>query len=741
MANLKDVKTIFTVEGADRVIASFKSIAQAAIDANKKQLAAIKQSSKAQVTEAKSAEKAITAEIKKGGKDREKAKEQEYKALIGETKKWANQELAEVKRANKAVEAESKRSASAREAIAKRSASVIAGAASKAISPVVTGAKIAGAALTAVGLDAVRQGVSNRASAKSVSVQSGYYEGDANGVDSEAVITEAKRIAKKYGTSVESVLNGMQRGMGISGNGKKTLAMSDRLNQLALISGASPEDVQNFAGDILSKDENLKPEQIYALVQRQIAQSEKAGIESKDFAQYGTRANASAASFGGGIEKNLPSVMAAAQLARKYGDASDSAEALTAANRLGERMFSHAPEISKWVQKAYGGKGGSIIDKKTGQINDFDQALLGSVIGSHGDKVALHEAFGERGGRITGGLANVYNESMAQTYKANPKTSEKEARRIAAEATTAAYNELKNQSLSNEDVDNRAKKILEEDEKKIATSMEELYDMMDKELTPAFRELIPVLKEVIPLIRTGLQELVPYLKGAIEHPFLALIAYMSASFGASIATELAKAGIAKVLETGITKALTEAAVARGVQSAAIAGGASGTGAAATGAEGGLASRALGGFRFLAGLATLAYTAACGDNERAKVTAGELAGGDSKAAAISEMDAAILGSNDSDTKKAYSQQRRQMLQAMLDDNATPEDDGTASDKESLRAVIGKFDENGNLMSGFEAIEKSSERLAKANNEAAAAAERLALVPPPPTTTPPPNGKGQ
>lgn len=727
MANLKDVKTVFTVEGQDRVIASFKSIAQAAIDANKKQLAAIKQGAKAQVNEAKSTEAKITAEVKKAGKTREDLKEKEYKALLSETKKWASQELAETKKANKAIEQEAKRSAAAREAIAKRAASVIGNAASKAISPVITGSKIAGAAVAALGVDAVRRGVTNRATAKGISIQSGYYEEQAKGIDpsngkgvsTEATTAMAKSVAKKYGISEAEVLAGMQSTIAKAGDGKFGVDFAKNLAELQVISGADMGDLGSFAGAIRAKDEKLTSDQVLDLMTRAMKQGELGQVELKDLASYGTRLVSQAGQFEGGIAKNLPKTMMLAQLATDTGEATDAAEATTAVARVSSRIASKEADLNALGIKTR--------NKDTNQWLDEDEILAQSISKTHGDGSKLNDIWGERVGKLTTGLSAIYNQTVASSLKSG--MSKKDAWNAGEQAVAKRRAEMRDVNLTPEERNARVKAAMEEDEKKIATSMQELYEIMDKELTPVLKELIPVLKEVIPLIKSGMEQLVPYLKSAIEHPFLALIAYMSASFGASIAGELAKAGLAKIVETGIAKALAEAAVARGVQTAAVAAGASGTGTTASVAQGV-------GSKLFGRLALPLFLATMFDGK-----SGQLNETDDIANTIAGTDESIMKSSDPEEKKKWAAQRRAYLQGLLNNESIPEENGTEGDKDSIRKVLDKFNEDGSLNANFVAVEKSAERLAKANNEAAAAAERLALAPPPPTTAPPTNGKGQ
>jgi uncharacterized protein YukE len=301
-------------------------------------------------------------------------------------------------------------------------------------------------------------------------------------------------------------------------------------------------------------------------VMRALAGQGKAGaIDIKDLGQYGGRLAASAAQFSGPLAGNIESFGAIAQLAKKLGGATDTAEATESVARLASDMAKHASGFEALGVNVF-------ADKNKTKFRNAEDVITESVVKSKGDETVLHDLFGERSIKAALGAQVAY--SNAGGGKAGEA------------AIRQQFRELKATSLSTADVDEGAKARLLETQAKLNIAMEELTKTFNERLLPKLPPLIDKFVELTP----ALGKVVDFLT---DH---ATWGGLGALVAAAIAADIAKAALGQLVANAITAAI------RGGGGAPVPGGAGG-GVGVLGKGLAVAGAALAGYEAGSALAT------------------------------------------------------------------------------------------------------------------------------------------
>lgn len=363
--------------------------------------------------------------------------------------------------------------------------------------------------------DSVKEGVAQEAKA-GVIFRGASTKGDFQ--NQKEVEQFAQATAISTGAKKDDILSGFDQFVRTTGDLGATKTLAPELAKLSAATGANFGDMGNTAAQVFNqvKDSDKTME-----VMRAFAGYGRAGaIDIKDLSQYGGRLAASAAQYGGSLTGNIESFAAVAQLSKKLGGSTDTAEATEAVSRLGSDVKKKSDTFDYYKVDVFADKG------KT-KLRNIEDIITDSVSKTGGDLTKLSEMFGERSIRAVMG---------AQVAYANAGGGAK-----GEAAIRGQFRDLKINALSQDQIDEDVKSRLAENDAQLNIAMEQLHKTVNERLLPQLPGLIQKFSELIPTIGS----FIDFLTSLAPWQGIGLIV------GGLIGAEIAKAGLSKGIEAAI----------------------------------------------------------------------------------------------------------------------------------------------------------------------------------------------
>lgn len=429
----------------------------------------------------------------------------------------------------------------------------------------------------------------------------------------------ASSTAIATGGTTEDILGGLDMFVRKTGDLGAAKGILEDMAKLSAATGTNFADMGNTAAEVYNQ---LQDGAKTMEVMRALAGQGMAGaIDIKDLGQYGGRLSSSAAQFTGSLSGNIESFGAIAQLAKKLGGATDTAEATESVARLSSDFTKHELGFQDLGVNVYANK------EKT-KFRNAEDIITETVVKSKGDLGKLGDLFGERTIKAAKG---------AQVAYANAGGGE-----AGEAAIRSQFSELKSNTPTTEQVDAGAKARLAETQAQLNIAMEKLTSTVNNQLMPVLPQFIEQVVRLIPELKKFLE----FITSLTPWQGIGLIV------GAAIAKDIAIAGVGTLVSSAIGK------VAKGVLASDVLSAAPGAGAAAVAAESATGVGAAG-----AGVAGAGATAASGGG----LMAG-LAGG---AAAIGAVGAGVFGMMYGIGAIANSRAKSKIQGVLAEGDATPE----------------------------------------------------------------------
>lgn len=354
---------------------------------------------------------------------------------------------------------------------------------------------------------------------------------------SKEVESLASGAAISTGTTKQDVLGGIDMFVRKTGDLKAAEDMTAKLAKLSSASGAEFTDIGSTSAEIFNQLGNSKD--TMSVMRALVGQGMAGAIDIKDLGQYGGRLAASAATFSGPLAGNIESFGAIAQLAKKFGGATDPAEATEAVARIGSDMAKHAD--------AFQGIGVDVFaDKNKTKFRSAEDVITESVVKSKGDLTVLKELFGERSFKAALGAQVAFSNAGGGT--------------AGESAIREQFRTLKSNTPTEDDIEAKNREHLAETGAKLNNALTQFNDAINSKLMPVIPGLVDEFTKVIPSLATMTEAIARSVVPAIKEiaPVVELFAHSMTShpwatlIGAAFTAEIAKAAIGSAITGGAT---------------------------------------------------------------------------------------------------------------------------------------------------------------------------------------------
>ncbi len=346
----------------------------------------------------------------------------------------------------------------------------------------------------------------------------------------QEILGRAKAIGIQQNIEPEKILDAIDEIKKLTGNVEKATNVVGSVAKLSTATGGDVKEMSGLAANILAANPNISDKDLNSQMRIFGKQGIVGGVEVADMAKYGSRLTAGASMYGGSKEKNEATLGAMSQMARQYGSAGTAAEATLGSLRFSTDVAKHADKLKA---------GGIDVSDHKGNLRDAQSIMLDMLKKTKGDVTKLsHLGLGDRGVKPLEGVANIYK---------NAGGGDKGLEAVKAEF--AKYTT----GITEDEVDAANKRILAEQGAEI--EIKKLKLMVGEQLLPELAKLIPVLREAMPTIQAMMQSFVRLVEWAGSNPFSA----MGAVLAASVAKEVAGAGLKTILEKSLATSLGSSA--------------------------------------------------------------------------------------------------------------------------------------------------------------------------------------
>lgn len=440
-------------------------------------------------------------------------------------------------------------------------------------SAVGTMARVGGGALALGGgfsvADAVQTGITNRGKAADLATQS-------NGaVSPQAILEKSAAIGNIMGVATEQVIGGLDAFVAKSGDVKAGFASIQDLVELATATGADLQELSRTAGIVQMTTGNAKDTMG---VMREMAGMGRAGsVDMRELSQYAGRITSGASQFGNKREA-ITQLGAFVQQAAATGGATSAPEATEAVARFATDVFEH--------EGAFKGAGVKTRDKSGKFLRAPIDIVKDSIGATGGDTGKLLEMFGKMSYRSVAGYQDVYNRA-SQGVLAGGGTAAN-AKAAGMKAIDAAFATFAATALKEAQVKEEATRRIQETDKQLEMVLNQLRESVAAELLPELRRLMPQIRELVPAFVKLLRATVDFAEWFSKNP----LSGIGVVIAASVAKDIAAAGIGAALKQMIALALAGGAPVAPGAAAAGSGLASSLGSAGAGAA--LGAGAVGG---------------------------------------------------------------------------------------------------------------------------------------------------
>lgn len=400
----------------------------------------------------------------------------------------------------------------------------------------------------------------------------------------------AKLQAARLGLSgEEEVMTAMTKFTDVTGDLETAKTIIGDIGLLARASGTDLAAAASAAADISAQlpDEmkGVERQKTMGMLMNVAAMQGKRGaVEIKDLARYVPRIAAQAGAFGASPQNTMVQLLAATQIARRYGGAGNAAQAATATAAMVNTLKTPArvAEFRKAFKRAgLQGEHSDVYDAKTGQLRDIQSIIKDSITAAGASKdpqIAFKKMWGNvMGAKGPEGMRNIYQK--AGGGKAGLDAIDAEFKKFTAALDPAAQQKMLEAATSTtEATANRFQQKLDEVTEKMGAS------------------LLPALERLAPTVLSLAEKFSGLLQWVANNPFQAVVVAMTAAVG--------RAGI----ESGIRMILDRAAVSLLGGGTTGAGGIGGAGVGAAFAGKGAVGGAVTGLSIVAAMAAVGVAA-------------------------------------------------------------------------------------------------------------------------------------
>ncbi len=596
---------LFKASGVPQVVDAFRTIEQAQSRVEASMLRAAKEGTKDRIAGARAevrsrvaatadgaraverGEFAMSAAALREANRRTRIAEQEGKAKLREADKAAAAVAKAEAKATRAAESEAKKRAAAvldaekdlasrRDALAKRlssGANAVGGAVARGVGNIVNPALHYGAMAATLGgafsvAGAVQSARASETSAVALS-NSAYNPTSEEGkkrIDPKQLQAAAQAVAISNGQDTASVLSAWQGyiakssdvgslneivGAVASGDQKKVQGSAlMKLANLSTASGTALGDLMGATGSLKTQNDKLSPQDLVEMMQSVVGQGKLGAVEISDLAKYASVATASSGRLVNGETTQKQAQMAAlglTQVSMKAG--SSAADASTGVKNFISDLTNE--------EKAGGYKKAGVTlrsgDGKLRNIND----IIGEMFTAKQGRTELMGAgglgIGNEGMKVLEGSKSFYDNFLADAEKKGLKG--KDAHAYAGKELTKELGKYTSAKYSDQDVSDDKKAVMDTADKQFATAMEEVSIALQKEVTPFLKDFgkhLPELTKTLVSVAKAGGELAKWL---VDNPWKGA----GLIIAASVAKELAMAGLSKVAEKGTEKLMEKIA--------------------------------------------------------------------------------------------------------------------------------------------------------------------------------------
>jgi hypothetical protein len=356
------------------------------------------------------------------------------------------------------------------------------------------------------------------------------------------IAAEAGNVA---GLTGEQKLAGVSAFVGKTGNFAAGESLSQGLGQIHRIFGADFAELGEAAGHAFNvlKDTIKDPKELEKAVlntaQTWAAQGAMGTIEIKDMAKIAGRMGASTRAFAGDAPGLLAEVGALGQLAAARGGASSAEEAATALSRVPSDIVQNR---KKWQTAGID----VFADKSRTQLAGMTELLIRALEKTGGDLTKVTPLFNEESRKVFAGIAPIFQLAERENAKLAPGE-RKKAGVAGREAVLREVGGFTAATLTAEQLRSQDASVLEEESTRIVEAQKAFREKIGTELIPVLTKVIPKFTEAIPALAKftgGVASVADYV---LDNPWKGAFAII----GASIAKDLAAAGIQSAFQSGI----------------------------------------------------------------------------------------------------------------------------------------------------------------------------------------------
>jgi hypothetical protein len=210
-------------------------------------------------------------------------------------------------------------------------------------------------------------------------------------ISAEELRKTAKKEAFRLGVSgEEEVMSAMTKFTDVTGDLATAKAVIGDIGLMARATGTNLTDAASAAADMAaqlpdSMDMKSRQETMQLLLNTAASQGKRGAVEVKDLARYVPKIVSGASSFAGSPKETMVQLLATAQIARRYGGASNGAQAATAVSAMVNTLKTPARVKAfraRFKEAGLTGEHADIYDKKTGQLRAIPDIIKDSIAAS-----------------------------------------------------------------------------------------------------------------------------------------------------------------------------------------------------------------------------------------------------------------------------------------------------------------------------------------------------------------------
>lgn len=349
-----------------------------------------------------------------------------------------------------------------------------------------------------------------------------------------ALAAESTQI---QGFSGSESLGALDAFMGKTGDLDAGRAALKDIGALALATDADFVEMGEAAGNAFNviadaiSDPQKRIEALNKVLRGWAGQGNIGSVEMSDMAQFGGRLGGASRKFAGDPADLLLSMGAMAQAAVRGGGASDAAEATTGVARFGSDL------TKKPAQKALAKLGVDVFsDKNKTHLKDPGQIVAEMLEKTKGSLPMSEDIVNAESGKVLAGFSDIFTK--AEAIK----------RGSGKDAVLAEFQRYKSAGMSDAAVATGVASRMEDPDLQFKEAMKQFNTAVGKDLLPALTKLIPEFTALIPEIGGATREVTRFISFLAENPLSGIMAIM----GASVAADVAQAGISSALESGVS---------------------------------------------------------------------------------------------------------------------------------------------------------------------------------------------